>query len=145
MTDKPIYRWEARRAAKERKRAQDRSVSTHDMILLAILFAMLLIVLRFVLIFGITQGMQIGPFITDISAMPYEPSPYVNMTSVNDSFETLSSISLALGAYWLAVSWKALSSSSVKFGTKLFKSLIGVSIIVLWACSKLTVYGHLFV
>jgi hypothetical protein len=115
------------------------------MVLLTILFAMLLIVLRFVLIFGITQGMQLGPFVTDIEAMPYRPSAYVNLTSVNESFAYLSSISLALGAYWALTSWQSLASKTVGFGTKFFKTLIGMSIALLWICSKLPEYAMYFV
>lgn len=145
MTDKPLYRWEVRRAAKERRRSHGGSVSTHDLIIIAVIMAMLVIVLRFVFIFGSITGMQIGPITTDVATMAYEPSTYVNLTSVNDSFRHLSTISLALGVYWAIVSWPIFASRTVGIGTKLFKLLLGVTIILLWFGSKLPEHALFFV
>ena len=135
MTGKPTYRWEIRRDAKARKENFGGAISSHDLVILAVIIAMLVIVIRIILIFGVTQGMELGPFSTDIESMPYEPSPYVNLPSVNESFHQLKYISGALFLYWLIASWKSFSSKTVTLSTKLFKTILGVSIVVLFAGS----------
>ena len=135
MTETPTYRWEIRRAAKERRENFDESISSHDLVILAVIMAMLVIVIRIILIFGVTQGMEIGPFTPNDYTLNTEPSPYVNFPSVNESFHKLKYISAALFIYWFFASWHNLVSKTVSLSTKFFKGLLGISIIILLASS----------
>ena len=134
MTNKPTYRWETRRAAKSRRQDRVGAISTHDLIMLTIIMTMMVIVLRIIFIFGITQGMELGPFTSDPDSLP-NPLPYANLQSANESFHSLKYISAILLIYWTLVSWKSFVSKSVSLSTKIFKGLIGISILTLFAGS----------
>ena len=66
MIKRRLYRWEARRAAKDRREKLTGGISTHDLVILAVIMAMLVIVLRTIFIFDGIQGMDVGPFVMDI-------------------------------------------------------------------------------
>lgn len=136
MTEKPLYRWELRRAARDRREKLTGGISTHDLVILAVIMAMLVIVFRVIFIFGGVQGMEVGPFVMDIEATrPEDRSPYANATAVTDSFHELKFISCALFGYWVLTSWKSFVSRSVSLSTKFFKATIGMMIILLLAAS----------
>jgi len=135
MTDKPIYRWDLRRAAKDRRQRVTGSISTHDLVILAVIMAMLVLVLRIIMIYGSVLGMEIGPFSPHNSLLVFESLPYANATAVTDSFHELKFISCALFVYWVLASWKSFVSRSVSLSTKFFKATIGMMIIFLLAAS----------
>ena len=135
MRDEPLYRWEIRRAAKDRKEKHAGAISTHDLVMLAVIMAMLVIVLRIIMIYGTVLGMEIGPFTPTSSLREWKSLPYANVKSVTESFNELKFISFALFIYWVTASWRCFASSSVSFSTKLFKAILGVTILVLCATS----------
>ncbi|MEP4053224.1 MAG: hypothetical protein ABJN22_13360 [Litorimonas sp.] len=137
MTDKPVYRWDVRRAAKERREKNTGAISTHDLVMLTIIMAMLVIVLRFIFIFGGIAGMEIGPFSAHPELLTDVDRPYADIEAVTESFHELKYISAILAIYWALASWNSFKTKSVDLSTKLFKSSIGVSILVLLVASFL--------
>ena len=137
MTDKPLYRWETRHAAKERREMSSSAISTHDLVVLAVIMAMLVIVVRIIFIFGLVTGMEVGPFSAHPELLTTVNRPYADLTTVSESFYELKYISVILAIYWTLASWKSFRSKSVRLSTKLFKSTIGVSILILLVASFL--------
>jgi len=137
MSERPLYRWEIRRAAKERREKNVGAISTHDLVILAVMMAMLVIVIRFIFIFGSVIGMQIGPFSVSQELLAVEDLPYAGIGSVTESFHELKYISSILAIYWALASWKSFASKSVSLSTKLFKATVGLSVLTLLAASFL--------
>ena len=131
MNDKPVYRWDIRRAAKIRREKHRGDISTHDLVILTVIMAMCVIVLRIIFIFGTVLGMQIGPFETYPDLHNYKAMPYANLSTVTESFEELKYVSLALFVYWVAASWRTLCSKSVTLSTVTFKLVLGISTLTL--------------
>lgn len=137
MTDKPVYRWDVRRAGKERREKNTGAISTHDLVILAVIMAMLVIVLRIIFILGMVTGMEIGPFSAHSELLTNVDRPYAGITAVSESLHELKYISVILAIYWAFASWNSFTSKSVCLSTKLFKSTIGISILVLLVASFL--------
>ena len=139
--DTTKYRWEHRSALRERRWARRTGISTHDMILLIVNMAMLVLVVRIVFIFGMMNGMTIGGIGARANLSKDVTLPFASHATVGESFAQLKTIALATLIYWGLTSWLAMMSPAVSFVTKAFKATLGVMTLSLGLLAFLPEYA----